>query len=201
MVYKEGPLCSRGSAFGLKSTDLLLTCLINLLPKSFGTLFSLSEPFCNISGGLPRIWRAVFSPPCLWATSGATPARCHWTMLIQGEGAPLPASHGSKFWLHKRTWKGLGTNLGAPLIRLIRTWVQIQACFRRQKGNLINSQRHLSHPFLGWNHIFQVQWVGWKFCAMWECVKVWACEVAWLQNKGGASILGSVVNSYGLGEP
>jgi hypothetical protein len=28
----------------------------------------------------------------------------------------------------------------APLIRLVRTWVQIQACPRRQKGSLITSQ-------------------------------------------------------------
>jgi hypothetical protein len=38
MVYKEGPLCSWGSAFILESAELLLACLINLLPKSFGAL-------------------------------------------------------------------------------------------------------------------------------------------------------------------
>jgi hypothetical protein len=38
MVDKEGPLCSQGSAFGLEFAELLLACLINLLPKSFGTL-------------------------------------------------------------------------------------------------------------------------------------------------------------------
>jgi hypothetical protein len=43
MVYKESPLCSRGSAFGYESTELLPACVINLLPKSFRAL-SVSEP-------------------------------------------------------------------------------------------------------------------------------------------------------------
>jgi hypothetical protein len=38
MVYKEIPLCSQGSAFGLESAELLLACLINLLPESFDAL-------------------------------------------------------------------------------------------------------------------------------------------------------------------
>jgi hypothetical protein len=44
--------------------------------------------------------------------------------------------------MHNRTQWGTGTSKGrgAPLIRLVRTQVQIQACPRRQKGNLITSQ-------------------------------------------------------------
>jgi hypothetical protein len=38
MVYKESPLCSWGSAFGLESAKLLLACLIYLLLESFGAL-------------------------------------------------------------------------------------------------------------------------------------------------------------------
>jgi hypothetical protein len=38
----------------------------------------------------------------------------------------------------------------------MRIWVWIQAYLRRQKKNLINSQRHLSNSLLGWNHVFQV---------------------------------------------
>jgi hypothetical protein len=38
MIYKEGPLCSRGSAFGLESAELLPACLIDLLLESFGAL-------------------------------------------------------------------------------------------------------------------------------------------------------------------
>jgi hypothetical protein len=38
MVYKESPLCSRGSTFGLESAESMPACLINLLPKSFGAL-------------------------------------------------------------------------------------------------------------------------------------------------------------------
>jgi hypothetical protein len=35
---RKAPFCSRGSAFGLKSIELLLTSLINLLPEIFGAL-------------------------------------------------------------------------------------------------------------------------------------------------------------------
>jgi hypothetical protein len=45
MVYKESLLRSWGSAFGCKSAELLLTCLINMLPESFGALsLCLSNP-------------------------------------------------------------------------------------------------------------------------------------------------------------
>jgi hypothetical protein len=43
--------------------------------------------------------------------------------------------------LHKGTWKASETDLEAQLIRLVRTQVQIQACLRRQKESLINSQQ------------------------------------------------------------
>jgi hypothetical protein len=43
----------------------------------------------------------------------------------------------------------LRTNLEAPLIRLVRTWVRIQACPRKQKGKLIASQRLLVTAFWG----------------------------------------------------
>jgi hypothetical protein len=36
-----------------------------------------------------------------------------------------------------------GEGRGAVPVRLERTWVRIQACFRRQKGRLITSQRSL----------------------------------------------------------
>jgi hypothetical protein len=41
MIRKESPLCFWGSVFGLEPVQLLLACLINLLPKSFGA-FSVS---------------------------------------------------------------------------------------------------------------------------------------------------------------
>jgi hypothetical protein len=37
----------------------------------------------------------------------------------------------------------------APLFRLVRTQVRIQACHRRQKKRLITSQRSLITTFLG----------------------------------------------------
>jgi hypothetical protein len=43
---------------------------------------------------------------------------------------------------------------------------------RRQKGRLITSQRLLVTAFLGWNHVSQFQGVGWKYCAVWEYMKI-----------------------------
>jgi hypothetical protein len=127
-----------------QSAELLLACLINLLPESFGTL-SVSGSSCNISGGSSGIWRLMFSRLCLWLSISGPLGRLPLpgtTGLCCSEGRePLPASQGGEFQLHKETWKGLGTNLGAPLIILVRTQVQIQACLRRQKGSLINSQK------------------------------------------------------------
>jgi hypothetical protein len=119
-----------------------------LLPKSFAALSSLClSPLATFLRAHPGFGRWCFHLLVTGSTSPARwercPARRHWTVLIQGEGASLLVSRGGKFWLHKGTWKGSGTNLGFPLIRLVRTQIQIQACLRRQKGRLINS------PFLG----------------------------------------------------
>jgi hypothetical protein len=35
-----------------------------------------------------------------------------------------PSTPESKSWLHKGTWRRLGNQLGAPSIRLVRTWIQ-----------------------------------------------------------------------------
>jgi hypothetical protein len=59
--------------------------------------------------------------------------------------------------------------MGTLLPRLVRTWVWTQTCLRRQKGSLINSLKHVSSPLLGWSHVFQVQGVGSKYCAVWKC--------------------------------
>jgi hypothetical protein len=105
-------------------------------------------------------------PPC------QTPPNC----VDPEEGAVLLASQGGEFRLHKGTWKGLGTNLGALLIRLVRTWVHIQACLRRQKRSLINSQRHPS------NRIFGGETLSFRFREVVDvlcCVRV--CESASLR--------------------
>jgi hypothetical protein len=44
---------------------------------------------------------------------------------------------------------GTSEGRGAPLVRLVRTRVQIQACLRRLKGRLITSQRPLLTTFRG----------------------------------------------------
>jgi hypothetical protein len=100
---------------------------------------SLSEPFFNISVGL--IWdseNSVFtylSPAqSLHPTGRTIPARSYQTLLVQGEGVSVLASQGDDLQLHKGSQKGSETNMGALIIRFIRTLVQIQACFGRQRG-------------------------------------------------------------------
>jgi hypothetical protein len=84
---------------------------------------------------------------------------------------------------------------------LVRTQIQTQSCLRRQKGSLINSQRqrHLSNHLLGWNRVSYVQGVGWKYCAVWDCVKVWAWDAAQQRSECRVPVCRSVVNSYGPG--
>jgi hypothetical protein len=68
--HKEGPLCSWGSVFGLKSAESLLACLINLLPESFGALSVSVWPFCNSSFiPLLAIWQCFswsFAFEAIW---------------------------------------------------------------------------------------------------------------------------------------
>jgi hypothetical protein len=79
--------------------------------------------------------------------------------------------------MHNGTQWGAGTSKGrgAPIIRLIRTRVHIQACPRRQKGRLITSQWDtLVTPFFRVNHVSQFWGAVWKYCAVWEYMKMWA---------------------------
>jgi hypothetical protein len=57
-------------------------------------------------------------------------------------GIHPPSVSGWEPPMHNGTQWGTGTRKGcrALLIRLVRTWVQIQTCPRRQKGSLITSQ-------------------------------------------------------------
>jgi hypothetical protein len=145
MEYKKRTLCFWCSAFGHESAELLLACLINLLPKSCGDLSVSATALLQHFGGLSGIWRVIFSPPCHWLNisealgrlSLPSATRPYWS---RGGSLSL-VSWGCEFWLQKGSWKGSGTNLEAPLIRLVRTQDQIQACLRRQKRSLINSQK------------------------------------------------------------
>jgi hypothetical protein len=47
---------------------------------------------------------------------------------------------------------------GVLPVRLVRTWVQIQACFRRQKGSLINAQS-VRHP--SWGETMSLRFREW----------------------------------------
>jgi hypothetical protein len=61
--------------------------------------------------------------------------------LIQ-RGIHPPGESGWGPQIHNEIQEGIGTSKGkgAPLIRLVRTQVQIQACPRKQKESLITSQ-------------------------------------------------------------
>jgi hypothetical protein len=63
-------------------------------------------------------------------------------------------------------------NLGVPYIRLLRTQLQIQACLRKQKGRLINSQRHQGNALFGGETVsFRVRELG-RSTVLCECVNV-----------------------------
>jgi hypothetical protein len=167
MVYNEGLVCSWGSDFGLESTESLLACLIKLLPENFAALsVSLWDLLQDFWGPTWDLEDGVFTSCQQLNVSSPLgglplPGTSFW-----GEGASLLLSWGGEFWLHKGTWKGSGTNLGALLIRLVRSWVRIQTCLRRQKERLI-TWRHLSNSLLGCETVFQVQGVGQKYCTVW----------------------------------
>jgi hypothetical protein len=61
------------------------------------------------------------------------------SLILRGIHPPGESGWGP--WMYNGTQWGAGTSegRGIPLIRLVRTWVQIQACPRRQKGRLITS--------------------------------------------------------------
>jgi hypothetical protein len=70
--------------------------------------------------------------------------------LIQ-RGICPPGESGWRPQIHNGTCWGAETSerREAPLVRLVRTRVQIQVCLRRQKGRLITSQRLLVTTFWG----------------------------------------------------
>jgi hypothetical protein len=201
MVYKESSLCSQDSAFGCVSTESLPACLINFLPESFGALsLHLSHPtFLGVRLKFRGLcFHLIVTSSVSRPSKRAAPAMHHWMCWSKGRD-PLYSEPRRQVCSHKRTQKGSGTNLGAPLIRLVRTWVRIYACFRRQNRSLINSQqRHPSNPLLRWNNISPDQGVGWKYCTVWECLKVQARHTAQLQSKCGVLICRSMMTSYGL---
>jgi hypothetical protein len=130
-----------------------------------------------------------------------TPGRHHGTMLIQRERASCTVNQRGELGCTKEprmawepTWEPCSSDW-------FKTQVQIQACLRRQKGSLIKSQRqrHSSTHLLGWNHVSPVQGAVWKYCAVWECVKVWAWDTAQLQSECGVPIRRYMVNSCGPG--
>jgi hypothetical protein len=65
-----------------------------------------------------------------------------------------------------------------------------------RRGVLTTLKRHPNNAL---NQVFQVQGAWWKYCGVWECVKVWAWDITWLQNECGVLICRPMVNSYGLG--
>jgi hypothetical protein len=172
MVYKEGPLFLRAQP--LDSSPMSRCWLNKLASQKLWCLLSLSEPSCNISGVLSQDSEGGVFTSCHWLNVPSPLPGATGLCWSEGKGASLPTSWGGVFQLHKGTQKVSGTNLRAPLIRLVRTWVWIQACLRRQKGSLINSQRHLSNP------LFVGETVSFRFRerdgSTVLCENVWKCE-------------------------
>jgi hypothetical protein len=145
-VFKPQPL----------DTSLLGLCWHNktLLPAKLLSVLYLSLRFSqHFLGGCS--WDCgdgdlspPLSPGCIPQTTGEDPTRRQWTAW-SGAGIRPPGKLGWRPWMHNGTWWGTGTSLEAPLIRLLRTWVQIQTCLRRQKGWLITSQKLLVTAFWG----------------------------------------------------
>jgi hypothetical protein len=173
MVYKESTFCSWGSAFGYVSAESLLGCLINLLSESFvwARLPHSGDLWLGFRGWCFHLLVTSSASPACWE---GCPCQAPLDLLIWGEGDSLLVSWGGEFQLHKGTWKGSGTNLGTPLTRLVKTQVQIQACLRRQKESLINSQRDtLVTAF--WGEIMSLRFREWGGSTV-LCESVWKCE-------------------------
>jgi hypothetical protein len=77
---------------------------------------------------------------------------------------------------------------------------EFRPALRGRKGVWLTPSRDTQvTPSWGWNHVSQFQGVGWKCCAVWECVKMWAWNAAQLKSKFRVLIHRSMVNSYGPG--
>jgi hypothetical protein len=121
---------------------------------------------------------------------GCISTPCYWLKVpIPLEQLPLPGTTGpcsseggslspgeQRKWVlvAQRTWEGLGTNLGAPFIRHVRTWVQIQTCLKRQKGVWSILRRYLSNAlFWSTTGSFRFREHGRNTVL---CKSVWKCK-------------------------
>jgi hypothetical protein len=134
---------------------LLLACLINLLPESFDALsisvWALLQHFWELIQDLEGcVFMSLLLALHSWPAGRVAPARCHQAMLIWGEGAPLLASQG-QLLVAQRNLERLGNQLGSPAHQTGKNLDLNSGLPRRQEGSLINSQRDLSNPPLGWN--------------------------------------------------
>jgi hypothetical protein len=79
---------------------------------------SLSEPSCNISGGLSGIWRVVFSPPCHWLSVpsllGGPPLQAPLDRVDLGGGSLSPSELRRQVLVAQRNLKRLRNQLGSP---------------------------------------------------------------------------------------
>jgi hypothetical protein len=122
------------------------------------------------------LWRWCYHLPCHAGVSPRIDPTRHQRTAWSEVGIHPPSELGWGPWMHNGTQWGTGTSKwrGALLIRLVRTQVQIHACPRKQKGRLTTSQWYtpVAAFFFGWNRASQVQGAGWKYCAVWEYVKM-----------------------------
>jgi hypothetical protein len=115
----------------------------------------------------------LLSPRCIPWTTRKRSHQAPTDSLIQ-RGTHPPGRSRWRPQMHNGTQWVSGTNEGreAPLFRLARTRVHIQACLRRQKGRLITSQRSLVTTV--WGETVSLKFReqgGRKYCAVWKCMR------------------------------
>jgi hypothetical protein len=129
-------------------------------------------------GGSSKIVETVsYCLPCHWGASprllGGDPTR-HQQTAWSEEGIHPPSDLGWRSRMHDGTQWGEVTNLEALLVRLVKTWVEIQACLRRQTGRLITSQRQIVTTF--WGETVSLRLREWGASTV-------LCEVIWDTSK------------------
>jgi hypothetical protein len=146
----------------------------------------------------------MFSPPCHWLNIPSPqegPPLPGTTRLCQsGEGSHSP--HELRRWVPvaQRKLERFRNQLGSPTHQTGNNLGSNSGLSQKAEGESDQlSKVTLVTTFWGWNHAFRVQGAEWKYCAVWEYMKVQARDVVWLRSECGVPIHRCVVNSYALG--
>jgi hypothetical protein len=199
MVYKESPLCSQCSVCWAAASLLNKLASRKLwYPLSHWVLL---QHFWRLIWDLEAdVFTSLSLAQHFWPTRKAAPARHHRTVLLWGEGAS-PSKPRRWVSVAQRNLERLGNQPGSPTHHTGKNPGSNSGLPQEAEREFDQFSKGTQvTPSWGcvWNCVFRVQGAGWKYCAVWGCVKVWACNVSWLWSKCGVLIRRSVVNSYGL---